>query len=318
MKLYRNKQRIFNRFAVCSILMLFNFSCERVIDVEIPEKPPKLVVGGFFNTDSTMVIRVGRTEHILSKGDPERPYYDVNNAHVELHQNGNFVEVLKHKTYLNLGNITIESSVYTTNNFIASEGNRYTIDISAPGFEPVEASTNIPYKIPLTDFEVAEEMILLSDRMAGLPAKISFQDPPGEENFYALEVMVETVNNDNETFKHSLGLVSLLKEKVDFTESKYVFQNELYLSDASFDGQLHTYEFALHWHQVTEYTLGYTVFLKHITKAHFEYATTARLQEAETKDNPFSLPVQVQTNVKNGLGIFAGYNMSTKSIKLSP
>lgn len=317
MKLFKNKQRNINPFVVCSVLMLFNFSCDRIIDLEIPRKPSKLVVGGLFNADSTMLIRVGRTEHIPLR-DQGRPFNEVNNAHVELHENGSFVEVLKYHTYTYLGDLFTDSTVYTTNSFIASEGNRYTISISAPGFEPVEASTNIPSKIPLTDFEVARLKIPLSDGMEGFPGKISFRDPPDEENFYALEVMAETTNENDEIFTRGLGITPLLEEKIDFRKPKSFLDFEIYFSDASFDGQLHTHEFALIWYPDPEWTLGYTAILKHITKAHFEYGTTARLHETETRENPFSLPVQVQTNVKNGLGIFAGFNVSTKSTKFSP
>ena len=317
MKAYSNKQRNFNRFTICGILMLFNFSCENTIELEIPEKPSKLVVGGLFNTDSTMVIRVSRTEHILSYTDLERTPFEVNNATIELYQNGEFLEVLKPQTYLDLGDTIRKQNVYTTNGFVASEGNLYAINVSAPDFEPVEASTNVPSKILLTDFEVDPVMISLPDERAGLPAQISFQDPPGEENFYALEIMVEMRGHDDIHYTFSPEIVSLLEQKIGFTESNSALSREIYLSDASFDGQLYTYQFAILWYQVSDQTTSFKAILKHINKAHFEYATTARLQEAETRENPFSLPVQVRTNVKNGLGIFSGYNASFNTIKMT-
>ena len=35
----------------------------------------------------------------------------------------------------------------------------------------------------------------------------------------------------------------------------------------------------------------------------------------ETRDNPFAQPVQVYTNVRNGLGIFAGVSSTTQSVE---
>ncbi len=57
-------------------------------------------------------------------------------------------------------------------------------------------------------------------------------------------------------------------------------------------------------------------YLLHISEAFHDYASTYQLQR-RFSGNPNGDPVQVSTNVENGIGIFAGYTSYSQELSLN-
>ena len=307
------------KVAYILILTFTISSChETIVDLEVGGETPKLVIGGLINTDSAVVVKVTRTVHVLET-DVE---YGVTNASISLFEN----ERLSTEFLFDTGGTDAEiDDIYVSmNQFVPSEGNTYSILVEADGYLPARASTNIPAKVPVLDFEVDSTLVQVGEFLNGVNASITFQDPPGVENFYSIVIREEfrmynaydefgePIEEDGFTEENiAKALLPRLDNKVEY-DGKANFEFEvIYLSDIAFDGLAYTYDFLMH---APNEEGKLTVYLNHITEDHYQYGTTSQLQLLEATENPFSQPVQVFTNIQNGLGIFSGYQSSSITI----
>lgn len=59
------------------------------------------------------------------------------------------------------------------------------------------------------------------------------------------------------------------------------------------------------------------VVLKSISKSYYDYLVTSQFQEEMEERHTFAEPVQVANNIGNGLGVFAGFNFTSKKASIS-
>lgn len=295
-------------------------SCrEHIVDFEITQSQPRLVIGGLINSDSAMVIKISRTVGTLETDAK----YGVKEAEVLLYENEKLVTELFYDA--NDPESDIDDIYVSEDGFVPSGASNYAIRVSADGYPSVRASTSFPKKIPIEEVLIDTALVQVGDFLNGVNARISFQDPAGGENFYSIVILEENrVYNEYNEYGEpieengfvneylSKPLLPRLDEKIEFNGKSNFRFKVLYLSDISFDGRLFTYDFLMH--APTGGKL--TVFLNHITEAHYQYGTTSQLQQLESTENPFSQPVQVFSNVENGLGIFAGYSASSEVVEV--
>lgn len=301
---------------VTIVLAIVMCSChENLVDLDIEKSAPKLVIGGLINSDSSVIIKVTKTVHALQT-DAE---YGVKDATVLLYEN----ETLKTQLFYDpqITDSEVDDVYRSEDGFTPSSGNVYTLRVNAEGYREVNASTRIPEKIPIADFQASSTPVQVGEFLNGVNAQMTFQDAPNETNFYSIVIREEyKVYNEYDEFGEpieskgfvtetlSKALIPRFDDKIEF-DGKSNFQfNVLYLSDIAFNGQLYTFKFLMH---APNSGGKLTVFLNHITKEHYQYGTTSQLQQLESTENPFSQPVQVYTNIENGLGIFSGYGASS-------
>jgi hypothetical protein len=164
----------------------------------------------------------------------------------------------------------------------------------------------------------------------GYPSEISFNDPENETNYYAVEVLVEncSIGCSEETLDGKLN--ELLVEEVKVNTSgntdveigggperidglKYI-----YFNDDQFDGKTIALKFFIipvHVDLDANRNLLIKFVLKSVTREYYEYLRTSNYQTELEDGGNFSEPVQIATNIKNGLGTFAGYNYATYVIR---
>lgn len=296
-----------------TVLLLFLASCESLTEVEIPREPDMLVIGSLFNPDSVLSVRVTKTFFVLEGVD--RRDRNVSNAKVSLFEAGSFVRELNLAT----NKLNFETRVYTSE-FIPSQGTEYSIEVSAPGFEPIEAYGTIPTKIKIDEVVLAPTLVAIEDGDPAIRAEITFTDPKGE-NYYELLVnfVYESGNDLDSSFFRQISPMPLspdVSSEFDLLiDDPYILS--LYYDDRLFDGSRHKLTFFIKGFNVNSYNdkfnkfaLKIDIILRHISKEHYQYGITLRLQE-EISDDPFAEPVQVFGNVNGGLGIFAGFNQDS-------
>lgn len=303
------------RIATITLTLIILFSCqENIVDLDIGASESQLVIGGFINTDSTVIIKISRTVHPLET-DAE---YGVKDARVTLFEND---QPVTHLRYDNNDSDSEVDDVYVSDNqFVPEAGNEYSVLIESEGYTPVRASTSIPEEIEIDHVEIGRTLVQVGDFLNGVNASISFQDPPQEENYYSIVIREKRkVYHEYDEFGQPIEasgfvfenrakpLLPRLDDKIEFNGKSNFEFNVLYLSDVAFEGRLYTYDFLMHAPDGGELT----VYLNHITREHYQYGTTSQLQQQESTENPFSQPVQVFTNVDNGLGIFVGYHVTS-------
>ncbi len=154
------------------IFSLFLASCTDVIDVEVPEAPPRLVI------EASMDWQKGTSGNSQTvKLSLSTPYFDnlletpVTGASVKVINNENQTEVIF--TDMNDGD-------YVTDSFEPVMGNSYTLMVNYDGdlYLATETMTSVS---PISDVYQSTENGFSKD---ALEVNIEFFDPAGVENFY--------------------------------------------------------------------------------------------------------------------------------------
>jgi hypothetical protein len=291
------------------LISLYLGSCTGFFDSEIelptPDHDPVLAVSSFITSSDTsqVVARVTRTYGLFE----DRPNNDLlYGATVKLFENG---ELLFEFDTLNLGTVNYGA------NFIGAFGgfgNTYTLEVSHPEWGTATAEQTMPEPVPLQEFEFRE---LPPNIFSGTTGELSltFQDPPGEENYY--ELVVEEVCTytfidyyGQEVTEEYRGPVFF---ETEFTNDPnisrgYNFEG-LLVSDRNFDGQTFTLKprflYCLPEDGTVDPSEQFIIHWRTVTKDYFNYSISLN-DNLNAQNNPFAEPVSLYNNVENGVGAF--------------
>lgn len=272
-------------------------SCERVLDINLPQSEPKLVVEGQIETGLPPVVRLSNTVGFFGTIDTSAFFNSfVSGAVITISDEDRSV-VLREYNYL-LGDFrvqlyTVDSADATAMDFVGEAGKTYHLRIELDG-EVYESTTNIPpYNDGLDSFVTVlptDEEALAENPNIRL-VKARYTDPADEVNrlrfftainggpFYAPFFSV----NDDAIINGTSSEITIERgwnrlDTAEFSRDNY-FQlfDTLDIKMCAIDYQ--TYEF----YRTLEFGYG-------------------------TVGNPFSNPMVVSGNISNGaLGVWAGY-----------
>ena len=282
-------------------------ACEQVIEPDLPEHPPRLVLRAFFTSDGSWTAQVARSFWILEPVPADRPV--VADAAVELLAGDRVVGELEF-------NDAAQGYVFGDSTLRAGE--TYSLQVTAPGFETIRATDTVPMPVPTSVLSYRALATSRSDSgdSLELSLKLEIQDPPGEKNYY--QVSLYRVFAGRGASRIELGFSTkdpsiLADNSVDgspFEEGG--FEGDApYFRDALFDGRTHQIELSPDLGRDPDPDpSGIHLQVLYISETYYEYLKTARLHD-DTRDNPFAEPLNVHSNVENGYGIFAGYSSRT-------
>ncbi len=308
-----------------SFSLLFSCNIITEIEVDIPLKPPKLVINSTLVPSSVpgmkyLGIEVTTTTHIFDTSEIK----PVTDATVLFYKNGEYVDTLEYET---------KSGLYPLG-YGPFKGplpeDVYSIEVSAPGYDKVYAQTTIPEKVEILDISItpigliddSNEIMQGGRRLGGgiwSEITITFADPPQNDNYY--EIVVSPIYS----FYESKEFYTLFtNESIITGESYYPSPMELHLknprqllfNDRGFNGDNQTisfYYFPPQGWYINSYISNHiiNIQLRNIT-AEYYYHKTTLLQSLNNQEEEILYgmrePLNVFTNIENGHGIFAGFN----------
>jgi hypothetical protein len=263
-------------------LLLWCYSCETVVDVNLPEHTPILVANSFFSPDSIWKVKLYKSRGTFKAG----PFESVSNAAVEITDGENVID-LSH----------VDNGVYrAVTNVRPRWGNTYGLRASAPGFAPIESSDSIPIPVPI-------ESVFADPFSTPSRLTIHFSDPPGEKNYYQIVVLEEQEDQTSGTFLSPAYFETndlIFQEIGDVNPDEAIFDDAL-ISDSRYSIKLRVFS--------NNRFPRLNVLLLSVSESYYRYVKSNQAQQQD-QENPFSTPVQVYNNIANGLGIFAGYSAS--------
>lgn len=295
-------------------LLLALSACEQIIEPDLPEHTPRLVLQAFFTPDSTWVAFVGRSAGIL-ESQPERERA-VAEATVELLVGDRVIDELE---------FFQEERLYVWEKGALQAGESYSLRVSAPGFATIQATDAIPRLVPtaIASYRINTSADSESRISGDFSIKLEIQDPPGETNYYQIRFFRSghRLGRDEEPFEESFYTV---EESFSTQDPSIIADNDVddfieelstapFFKDTLFDGQTHVIELSGDY-DAPEHSRFYIQVL-YVSETYYEYLKSARLHNS-TQDNPFAEPVSVYSNVENGYGIFAGYSSQTFELVL--
>ncbi|TND08478.1 MAG: hypothetical protein FD123_2274 [Bacteroidetes bacterium] len=278
-------------FLFAIVLSVSFVSCEQAADIDLPETEPKLVVTCFISPQDTLIIaRINRSKPVF-QASTVNPSFSVDNATVILAGNSTSVQL----TY----DADFEWYYVSPSQFQVLPGATYTITVTTPEGESVNASTTIPVSVP-QNYTVTVTSEILDSNSFGLNEHYmsdnAWTDLAGQTDFYRL-IWVSVRTNaflPGDTLYSTLG-------------------GEL-ISDKNNDGgQIRLLSDGYQFQNTTDTTIAMDFHLVHATPEYYLYHQSVQNYGG---DNPFAEPTLIYTNVTDGLGVFAGYNSVKRRVLL--
>lgn len=311
-------------------IVLFS-ACDPVeIERSLPDGSTRLCLNSHFAADSIWIVNITRGKYILrpDNGFVADYFEGIDNATVTIWKDGQLLTTLEHseQTQSQLG--SINKGWYKSASDVSAAGENYEIRVSAPGFESVNASCQVPAPVKISDVNFLSKYP--EEPHAGYSDKVNlevyFTDPVESENYYEIalrtisrypnrsdffmESFDEALETDDPLFYYSPDSF----DPLDASQGSY----PVLFSDTGMNGK----EVRVRCSAIINRTpfpgaeRSFEVILRTVSADYYHYKTTKAFQRT-TKNDPFGQPVQVYTNVENGFGIFAGWSTDRMAFELN-
>lgn len=313
--------------------ILYFSSCETVVDIDIPDREPKLVLNSVVSTDQRFEGNVSLSRFILA----DEPFQKVEMAEVSLYESNRLLQ----STFTNRkGDFTFDLQ--------AKPGRQYTIIVDKEDYPSIEATALIPRQVNIQSIEIdsiaLENMLAQEEHCADTltPEQtlkllqsntefvLHFQDQPGESNFYGVSARIrarvkEKIQQEDGRRKDTVIVLDFAArmetldpalssdDKLNIESEPYQ-DDEFLFNDRIFDGESYGFTFKINGNDLSPQgkVLDLNIYfrLKSISEEHYLYTKSKETQD-ENEGNPFAEPAPVYNNIQNGFGIFAGYSVHT-------
>ena len=316
------------------ILFLITFTGCQKLKMDIPDTGRKLAINGLISTDELLNLKVTKSAYINDLGiDNYLKTYDLDSADVSIYQNNSMIDSLHHLSgeYRDLWDVFQEGN-YWSKSTIPMPGKEYKVVAKYPGLPDASATTVIPNLVEIENIDSLRVTLAPGsyyDSKIGLQFKIKFSDPANESNFYLFRMSINTYYDPYSGYYVPFRSDFLLFDSDDpIVEEKIYHVNGLesvVFSDKVINGQTYNLDVIVKAESVgnplnpgiygtyTENRKSIYFKLYSITEEYFRYLQT--LQEySKNYGNPLAEPILVNSNVKDGYGMFSGAAVSVDSL----
>jgi hypothetical protein len=276
--------------------------------VELPGQEPKLVVNALLEPSDSLKVFLTKSMGILEGKEYNDNFESVKNARVNLiNSEGKPTPLTYFERYTDFGT----QAFYFLLNPQLKPNENYIITAESVGFQSIKGEIKIPELVPIK--EVSYKNLGSSGSSVNyelVEFTVKFEDLPGK-NFYEINgdffgVSTKTAN-------------SLYSGELNPSPVNPVYKRDngfgagLLFVDSFFDGK--NAEMVFRTKLPRNAVLKVKINLLHVSESYFRYEDTANLQN-QTRDDFFSQPVLVYSNIENGLGILKARNKSTKVLEM--
>jgi len=308
------------RSIVALLAVLALTSCEKEIEFNGTITEPLVVVNSYLIPDSTIRVMLSKSRFLL---DSNEDFERVNTATVSIVVNNQYKETLQF----------IEKGLYT-GTYKPQPGDSVALLVRVPGKDDIRSSAILPSRANIQSVDTISRKLVsriavhYSDEGVSawmseydLEMGIRIKDPAVEKNFYRLSILY------NEVFEKDTNQI-VNKYYVDFNiqgvsnetsgsslisliggEEQKEFQ---VFSDELFDGKdivirfkmkQYLFEIPEGYENPTPTNISYLVNLQSLSHPSYLYVKTKEASE-DVVNELFSEPVQIYSNIENGIGIF--------------
>lgn len=280
--------------------LFFLNSCVKEEVIKIKEHPSLVVVNSLINSDSSIHVFLSKTISLTQSQLPE-----ISNAKILLYEDDVFIKEL---VSLGHGNYSSQEKVKINSN--------YKIIINSDN-QKIEANTDIPSKPNFDIVSIIDSAGINEYGEYYNRAIIRINDNLNENNYYELifkSISISPFDKYDTTICYSLIHSDdiVIKNEAIFDLREY-----LNFSDSLFNGQ--SKQFSVDYYQGVNYNYNYNgilpygtykflIILNSTTKEYYKYKKALYLHNLNSQGGIWSNdPTELYSNIKGGLGIFAGY-----------
>ena len=310
-----------NKYIIYTLILSLFISCELVVDIDLPEFKPSLVINGTISPANTMVyFDLSQDKDILNDS---WEFETVSNADISLFQGSTLVGKLSE----------FEPGKYSLE-YLGEVGKSYTIKAEKNGYQPIEATTTVPKELPILEVKTASIQVSeYGERKCRLTFEID--DKLGLD-YYDVKLLVfysyqdSYYDMDKDTVVYGEVVEGWTEDYFDFVGADFdefeVGSDNHQFSDELFDGRRKEFQIEFYSYQNYYYegdgtgkessdTLKYILMARKLDEDYYKYLKSSSVQDY-MGDSPFTEPVQVYSNIKNGYGIFGSFNSTEEYFSL--
>lgn len=294
------------------LLVIIFSSCESIIEIELENKEPTIVVKSLFapftppypqefKFDITSSINILDT--INSK-------INITNANVLLYENGILVETVAY----------IDTAGYYVSSIFPQTGNEYRLEVSAPNYPSINCSNIVPERVIIDTASVINYIGTDANGAPMAEITLSFSDNENEVNYY--EISATSPGTLTGYFRLSANDDAITSESYYPSVLMFDRKNPAFLpfKDIKFNGTqkelkiIYTPPYSLYVSENNETRFIDShlieINLYSVSEDYYKYrATYLQHINNQNGDVLFGMnePINVYSNIENGYGIFAAY-----------
>lgn len=322
------------------LIFLLLTSCESLVNTipedKLPKGDPQITLFCYISPQDTLIrAKVSRSSpafgeyssngqsYFLENGDTIRTNQPLTTASVTI-SDGKTTATLRYQNTSQVFDIP-------TSQFPIKAGQTYTLTVSE-GRQKAQATCTIPKsQVPVKSYTLDSA---LANRFGStqmvLNTNFTWEDPAGEANYYRVHVyeLIDAPNfrfdpAEKKYYEYRQTVVS--NYRIDRNNFRSIFQNDKNLDGTTFSSPQFesSNSLANYGGRIVvdgkpllpsrpAQRLGIFLQIMNVDVPYYEFH---RSLEDYNGDNPFTEPSLIYTNVKGGLGVFAGYNKSIRIIK---
>lgn len=280
-------------FFTLSILLFFVFSCSTEVEIEWKDESQKYVVNCLLNPDEPVKLYAFTTTPIL---DDTTFFAD-----------GLDVEIYKNETIAWTGSGT-ENGEYPIPVYVEA-GAKFKIIVKDKNSVTISAEDTIPLHIYISNATYLFPAYGEGGSKFG-KVSLSFQDDAKVKNYYEIIILGKD-SSINQTFNITSRVITL------DSEHDSNFPGTIFFTDELFNGQQLDLNIFVNSYDTP------IIVLKNVSRNYYEYRKSLEahfFNQNVDRENIYELfkgdPVELYSNVNNGLGIFAGYTQDIKKCTL--
>lgn len=292
------------------ISLLFLLGCQKDLNVDVPQQGPKLVMNSVNILGDR--IRVQLSHSVSSIAQSSRDEDNIPDATVILFDNDGIADTL---------NYYPDEKEYTSD-IITMQGHVYRLKAIANGYQPVEATAEVPYPVALgLNYKANAGVNRYNQSMDQF--QVTFTDKADiREDYYRIRLI-----KAGSTFQQYTGgcietedpsAENLLDETIG--EIKCYSGEGIFCRDQLFNGQTKVLAFFAEHKELLPVVdsagnSSYIIIqLDHIAEPYFKYLKTTAYV-IHNNANPFAEPSNAFSNVQNGYGIFTVLSRSQRNLR---
>lgn len=316
---------------IIPVLFVIIHSCEKELDYNDLDFQPRMVLNSLIYQDSIISVNVATTKSIL---EADTVLTFLENAEVKLYADDIYIETL---IYDSLGMYHSTIRVHA--------GTNYRIEASANDIETAMASfdfdnmasfelININYQVVDTTLSIDEPIEADTNLLfVRLEFDMVFTDNAGEENYYDFASFgsiysltqyisfLDTSFLESKILSEGSSLNFYFRNYYDYDKyysdgcsSHNGYKQNCFITDELFNGKEVSFELGTSFYtdnldSVEIALLSYPFDYVHFHETGYRYLNVM--------DNPFSQPINVYSNVENGLGIVCAVSRNRQIIYLT-
>lgn len=301
------------------IMGIINFACQKTIEIDIEASKIKLVLNANLNPDSSIVINLSKSRHILDNAVIQ----SIEDASIELYED----DIL-------IGNLIHDKNGNYYTNYKPKFDKTYKIIAKHPKLETISAVTTIPNKI--SNFTISSSKSYDENGTEYHVFDIKFTDPKFENNYYMIKlrnkykqeiwdpnlIQFDTLYVGADTtivnityggYRYEYRTTSLYFNSNDINLENNTYLDNITFSDELFDGKSYSVKISLAQYYFNADTNMIYFDLYSLSPDFYKYIISLNKYN-DANGNPFAEPVMVFSNVENGIGIFTSSNSISDSI----